>query len=769
MTYKKALVLLIAGMLVIQCLTACGKSDSVSDTTVTEAPNPPEVPDGTKPGSPDKNADKTVKPTEAVTTPAVQEKTISADAEKFLNMARNDFHGIKYVQIYSDAYKRMVEGTYDKSTEKTVKTPLKPSEETITPLNISVLYKLLRITYTLDKPYNAADGNVYTKGMLLPTWKQLETDLDISINDATLAEAKDFTENYNYHLEKEFKDVDVLAVNIKSADEKGQAGYFVPLDLYFNYLPNLKSFLDRNQIIKNTITAGDGHIYYAPYFDGYNDIEKTFLCRIDWVKKLLDGEYDAEKFDKTPYTDSMTYTAYMPESAADEQAISVKAVKEKGNGVETVTKNYKKNITTILKELPEKNGATLVKAFRDYIDETYGGYYGENRSNLFVGQNAAWDADEFVALLRCVVANPSYLTNGQNNKVYAIFPRETGLQRNMDLIIMASDMFGVRGSDSRKGTLYFDAKGELHDGRCEKDFYYVLEKLNSLYNDGLIIKDFDTEGTEGISGKKINTYMFNNNAGFCMYDYVQTQTAFNDTVSVEGFDFESIINPIAYWYSDLDENGDITGKYMRFTESWRSVKTEGWLITEECANDPAKFYKALQLVDYLYSEEGNTLMSYGPKAWIQHDKNGKNEYITYQDAEVPKLSDAALAELKTLTGGNYTDYYRTYLGATLPCGYIKQQGMEYQCTTEKGKAGLERINNAILYGVIEHVQMNDYDCRTPFYLISPTEYATSSSDDMLLKDCENLQKYFLKTSEDTIFLKAIKEGFSAISIDLTEE
>ena len=41
-------------------------------------------------------------------------------------------------------------------------------------------------------------------------------------------------------------------------------------------------------------------------------------------------------------------------------------------------------------------GVQAVNMLRDYIDAAYNGYYGTKRSDLFAGQNAAWDADELV-------------------------------------------------------------------------------------------------------------------------------------------------------------------------------------------------------------------------------------------------------------------------------------------------------------------------------------------------------------------------------------
>ena len=42
------------------------------------------------------------------------------------------------------------------------------------------------------------------------------------------------------------------------------SGLFEPLDTHFDIMPNYKKFLDENPIIKGSLTAVDGHIYYVP-------------------------------------------------------------------------------------------------------------------------------------------------------------------------------------------------------------------------------------------------------------------------------------------------------------------------------------------------------------------------------------------------------------------------------------------------------------------------------------------------------------------------
>lgn len=42
------------------------------------------------------------------------------------------------------------------------------------------------------------------------------------------------------------------------------SGIFIPLDEYFDYMPNYVKWLDENPSIRASMTAPDGHIYYVP-------------------------------------------------------------------------------------------------------------------------------------------------------------------------------------------------------------------------------------------------------------------------------------------------------------------------------------------------------------------------------------------------------------------------------------------------------------------------------------------------------------------------
>ena len=137
--------------------------------------------------------------------------------------------------------------------------------------------------------------------------------------------------------------------------------------------------------------------------------------------------------------------------------------------------------------------------------------------------------------------------------------------------------------------------------------------------------------------------------------------------------------PVALWF-----DGTEGGVYMRFTESWRSVKTDGWAISKAgVEGNTDKLNAALALIDYAYSEAGQILMSYGPDEFIKTKADGSYVTFNFNGKMMPVIADATYEELWDKAGGNYTNYARQYIGSTL--SFVKSQAFEYQCTHEVGK------------------------------------------------------------------------------------
>ena len=620
-------------------------------------------------------------------------------------------------------------------------------------LKMSIQYQKAdtRMSFGPDQAgYVDIEGTTYLKGDLKPVWKEVSNRLNIGISDVTPSDKVNdsFTSWITTGLEK----VDVLQGGASQIQAEATTnGTILDLSKYLNSLPNFKAFIESNEVVRSTISTEDGSIYYAPYFDGYDDAEKMVLMRTDWVKKLLDGE--ATGYD-TATVINTKYTAYMPDSL--DTTVSVLRNGQKA----TLNKKYAsgKGIIARMNALSVKDGANLVATLKAYIKDTYGDQY-DNPSDLFVGEDAAYDADEYVALLRCVRANPHFLT-GKDTPVVPLYPRESKNSRTADLFSFMGQLYGIRGLSSRSGFLYINSEGRVQDARWEQGTVDALERFNQMYQEGLILSNFTDKTAAGGTAGSYVTDLHSVNAGFSTFDYCQTQSAYNYSYGaqyvdggVEGYCFQPVIAPVARW------NG--SSEYTRFQESWRSVKTEGWCLSAnlEAAGNEDKLARALTLFDYFWGEEGNQLMSYGPDQYLAKNADGSIATIEYNGRQVPKLNDATIEQLKTLTKYNYTNYYRKYLGGTFPIGYIKEQGMEYQCNVTEGREGLDMVTKAIQVGVIEHPDVT-WSNENSWYWICPTTFALDSAETIAINtNFTKLDEITNDSSKSNIWAKYVMYGF----------
>lgn len=588
-----------------------------------------------------------------------------------------------------------------------------------------------------------ADGVTYHSGDLKPTWVEVQNVLGITFEDKY--QGNNTTKEFEYWKDR-LAEVDMVSGTAVTLSEYGETGALVNIAEYLDQMPNFKAYLEANPIVRLSITGNTttGAIYFSPYFDGVNDIERMPLMRVDWVQKLLDGEGEFTA-DACGNTAEPVYEPYMP----TEGVVEIDVVNAEGTAVETISKNYDAagNIVALMNEAGSMSGVDAVNMLRTYIDVAYDGYYGTNRSDLFIGQNAAWDADELVALLRCVVSNAQTL-NGTDT-IQGLFTREdNNNQRRVDMFRFAGVLFGVRGLESRQDFLYVGEDGLLHDARQEEATYEALENMNAMVEEGLISKAF-----VDMSEESTKTYL-QNDLGFMHYDYNQTQTVYNATVLDEGEKYMAVMVPVACWYDGTDEDG----VFMRFTESWRSVKTDGWGISKAgVGDDTNKLNAALALIDYAYSDKGMILMSYGPDAFIKTNDDGSYVTFNFNGKEMPVIADATYAELWEKASGNYTNYARQFLGSTL--SFAKSQAFEYQCTQEVGKEGAGHISTAIGLGTIKHPELAVTE--NPWYTSVPTVLPTTRVENDMVNSYSELKTKFSSSKDgENVLVDLIASGYN---------
>ena len=134
-----------------------------------------------------------------------------------------------------------------------------------------------------------ADGKTYNVGDMKPTWVAVEETLGVKFD--SVYQGNTATKEFEYW-KAQMDQVDMVSGTAAQLSEAGEAGLVVNIAEYLDQMPNFKAYLEANPIVRLSITGNTdtGAIYFSPYFDGVDDIERMPLMRVDWVKKLLDGE-----------------------------------------------------------------------------------------------------------------------------------------------------------------------------------------------------------------------------------------------------------------------------------------------------------------------------------------------------------------------------------------------------------------------------------------------------------------------------------------------
>lgn len=594
------------------------------------------------------------------------------------------------------------------------------------------------ISYNKDEPYVGMDGITYSKGDLLPVWRQIGINLGINFVDKGMELEKANTNTqFEDAVTDGFAGIDII--NSTGANITANRDSFVNLKPHLDSgkMPNLRSFLDSQPTYEPYLTAVDGGMYYTPYLDGNGEIELGFLMRLDWTEKILDTEVLG---DNTSAKGALVNTERFNPATLD----TTLTVATAGAKTRQVSVKYSKNIIDILKDLDNPTGNDYLQAFRTYMNDVHGDDY-EKLSDVFVGLDSGYLTDELVALMAVVKSNPQMLRGKDDVTVY--FPREAKGSRVRNLF-RGLEMYGVRGAVSKNNWLYIDAEGKLHDARHEESTLDALGRLNALYEDKLILQGFDNGGTD-ITWRDV---LLNDADGFLIYDYNATQTA-QGTIDKakaiqEDYRFEMILPPVNDWRGD--------GKYFHFTESVRMLKNEAWGITKEAAKDPKKLAKAIELFDYLYDEEeGANLHLFGPKAWRS------DEQFDYAGTMIPKFKDEVLQEIIDLKGGNMVNYLREYLGATQPIGHVRSLGLELQTVSEQGMSGFLRLRNAADAGVLELLGLSGGD--DTWYYPVPNVFPLTTAQENRLKTTKAAFDNYWKDAE---LYKIVQQGLSETYMDL---
>ena len=341
---------------------------------------------------------------------------------------------------------------------------------------------------------------------------------------------------------------------------------------------------------------------------------------------------------------------------------------------------------------------------------------------------------------------------------YLVGGRQPNSQRMSDMYSLAGELYGVRGLESRYNFNYIDKDGNLKDAREDVESWNAVSLIYDMVKEGLAYngESIASQVSTPVGAKKDQAIFLS------IHDYVQTQTLYGFSAKAnEGYNFAPVLTPVSKW-----DDGSGATQYMRFTESWRGVKDGGLCVSKGYYNNGTEAQKKaiLEFIDYCYSNDGRILMTYGTQAsgktatdglWYgnevtgtvegvtlakdedgayteetlkalvdkkvlgTHD-NGKTYYVTddykaqyftyenilytgtpYNGRQIPTMTDANIATFHSVGGNSFTNYARYYLGTTLPA-FEKDQGFEYQCTSDPGKVGSDIVAVALNNGTIKH-------------------------------------------------------------------
>lgn len=535
--------------------------------------------------------------------------------------------------------------------------------------NFAAGNKSRTMTYNQESPLTLPDGTVISAGMLKPMWSHVEQAVNGKFIDVTVQDIK-ATDMIQTESTSNFSGANIYGGN--SIAERlmyyGTEGKFVNLSekMEEGYLPNFKAYLEENPDVKSAITAYDGNIYHIPYIAEINQIARTFNIRESWVTELLDAEDAA--YDTADFT---TYYAgfYVGDNKRTGDNGGTVTPKE---GIEIVKKTDE-SIIEIQNALDVKNGETLTEAMIQYINDNYD---YENPSELFLGEKAAYDIDEMIALMRCIKANPKYLTDGRADAVWPLFVRQASYREDLIRLSTYFDGVKVHGSDSYGSRWYIDADNKVQYTYSEEGVYDVLCYLSDMEAEGLIYSDcYDqTDKTNYRSTLWGTDEGEAPSFGFMTYDWIASSTS--DSLNT---DIVVILPPVA----------KVNGVWQYYIDNGRAIKPDGWAISIAGSTDE-QIARACAVFDYFFTEEGHVLQNYGIPMLLEESKTYEGPDGIQYPLFIPWVTEAANQVAK----GDLSTFLRDWIGCQMPIGYQKEIGFEYQYTSERGFEGWALLQNS---------------------------------------------------------------------------
>lgn len=610
------------------------------------------------------------------------------------------------------------------------------------------------ITYVSAQSYkNLVDGRTYVKGSLLPVWRAIQEKTKTSIKEASQYTTDNSTNTYalldsnNFASETNSKQkIDLLALADKEINTMGSAGKAVNLMEHLDEMPNFDAWLKKYPSQAKSLIKGYGTdkatLYYTPYYEGQDNLERMFVMDTQLVEFVLDDEkavYDTEKTNggANPDSNVVQTGAYKPFMDSQNNYSSEQTLKviDEDNKVVNLKVNLVKNIILQQNELLA-NGCTgkeLADQFNKYLKDAYGEYMGAGKlytkpSEIFTSKKACYNVDELIALMRVIKANPKLISGDASKEIVTFFVRGEADNR-VNTVNQIAQLWGVQGVSSALQKLYFDANGKLHDAQTTIGTYQALEYISQMYEEGLILKEFWNKPSSTSGTRYLDRYYYKNNSdwgyGFMCWDFGAATAATNDIIDGIGTDpttrkvqysskgIRPVLPPFTYWATEKnwDHNQDLTnmtGKTItRYVEANTALKTGSWVIPSTTDN----LTGALRIMDYMFSPMGNYIQSFGPEEYWAHPSGApEGQAMVSTDllgatsaTDWDKISPIMSPTTKSMfskSGKGFYNFMRENIGATHGIGHIRAKGCDVQATNAYGQIGLSNLQSAIAAGVV---------------------------------------------------------------------
>lgn len=568
------------------------------------------------------------------------------------------------------------------------------------------------MTYNQESPLTLPDGTVITAGMLKPMWSYIEGELNSKFYDVTVQDIK-AEDMIPTESTSNFAGANIFGGN--SVAERlmfyGTEGKFVNLSEMMDagYMPNFKNYLAGNPDIKSAITAYDGNIYHVPYIAEINQLARTFVIRESWVTGLLDAEgaaYDTKNFDtyyKGFYVGDNLRTGNNGGTVTPKDGINI-------------VKKTDQSIIELQNALAVKNGETLTNALIQYIADNYD---YEKPSELYVGEKAAYDIDELIALMRCIKANPALLTDGKADTVWPLFVRQSSYREDM---LRLSTYFGgvkAHGADSYEARWYIDENDTVRYTYADEGMYHTLTYLSMMEAEGLLYSDaYDlTDKTNyrstlwGTDDGEAPSF------GFMTYDWIASSTS--DSLNK---DTVVVLPPVA----------KINGVWQYYIDNGRAIKPDGWSISIAGSTE-AQIHRACAFFDYFFTEEGTVLQNYGLPMNLEADQ----KYAGPDGIEYPLFTGWVAETSNAVAKGDLSTFLRDWMGCQMPIGYQKEIGFEYQYTSENGFDGWALLQNSTT-GFATYAGEGPEGDNPNYYKMIPPVFSLTSRQKETVSDISSL-------------------------------